>query len=192
MLATCGFSSLSWHVRTVIYCLEHDIKLVADGLTKELVHFPGHMDEVIELLREFYKKFGIEYVNPVRSWGVPEDRQFVDQMIVNMHGGEFMLGDANTSSRKTTGQFLFREGFFPSPNVKGSKLDFSMQHDCYPFALYNIVAFWGFLSYCSYPEYCHRVARLMREKLEDAAEWVEDYKKHGKESTLAKCFAGIE
>ena len=75
VLATPGYSSLSWHTRTILYCLEHKLTSVSDGLTRELMHFPGHMTEVIELFRELYRSFGIEYTNPVRDWDVPPDRK---------------------------------------------------------------------------------------------------------------------
>src|SRR3989338_2520120 len=153
-LATCGFSSLSWHTRTILYCLEHNITRVADGLTRELMHFPGHMDDVVEQFRELYKKFGIIYENPVRNWPTPPDQQFIDKVIVNNHGGDFLLGDGVIQTRKTTGHYLFSIGLLPNVNVKGSSLDFKMQHDCYPFALYNILAFWGFLSFEPYEIYC--------------------------------------
>jgi hypothetical protein len=175
ILSTCGFSSLSWHVRTLIYCLENNISHVADGLTRELMHFPGHMDETVEQLRQFYKEFGITYENPVRDWEVPPDQQFIDKVIVNHHGGEFFLGDRDTSRRKTTGQYLFQLGIFPSPNVKGSKLDFSMQHDCYPFTLYNIMAFWGHLSVEPYPLFCIKMSELMENKINYAKNLVREY-----------------
>ncbi len=76
MLSTCGFSSLSWHVRTIIYCLENNIMSVADGLTRELMHFPGHMDVIIKEFQKLYQAFGIQYTNPVRDWDTPRDHSF--------------------------------------------------------------------------------------------------------------------
>lgn len=165
VLATCAFSSLSWHIRAIQHCREHGIHEVRDGLTRELMHFPGHMDEVIGEFRKLYASYGINYSNPVREWPVPPDHQFIDQVIVNSHASEFFLGDENKSGRKTTGQFLFDEGIFPAPNVKGSRWDFLHQHDCYPFALYNIITFWGFLPFVPYPDYCRRIAHLVSDKI---------------------------
>lgn len=163
-LATPGFSSLSWQVRTIAYCLEHGITRVADGLTRELMHFPGHMDATVALWKELYAEFGIEYENPVREWDTPPDRQFIEQVLVNRHSGDFLLGDAAPSERKTTGQYLFAQGILPHPNLKGSRLDFSMQHDCYPFALYNVLAFWGRLTWQPYPLFESSVRRLLDDK----------------------------
>jgi hypothetical protein len=168
ILATCAYSSLAWHVETIRHCRKQGITTVQDGLTRELMHFPGHMDEVIEEFRKLYASFGIAYTNPVREWQVPPDQQFIDQVIVNSHASEYFLGDTNRSGRKTTGQFLYSEGIFPSPNVKGSRWDFLHQHECYPFALYNILTFWHFLAFTSYPDYCQRVASLVSDKLKTA------------------------
>lgn len=184
VLATCGYSSLSWHVRTIAYCLENNISVVADGLTRELMHLPGHMDETITQIREFYKSYGIEYINPVRDWPVPEDQQFIDRLILNRHASDFFLGDQHTAQRKTTGRYLFEKGIFPSPNVKGSRLDFLMQHDCYPFALYNIIAFWGYLSLEPYAVFCQRIANLMIDKISVANQLLRDFQRQPQNSIL--------
>ncbi len=177
VLATPGFSSLSWHVRTITYCLEHDITHVADGLTRELMHFPGHMDAVVEIWRELYKHFGITYENPVRDWQTPPDHQFIDQVLVNRHDGEFFLGDRSTAQNKTTGQYLFAQGIFPHPDLKGSRLDFNMQHDCYPFSLYNVLAFWGHLAREPYPVFEEHIRRLMAEKARVARTLLEEHQR---------------
>lgn len=164
VLSTCGFSSLSWHIRTIMYCMENGITHVADGLTRELMHFPGHMDGVVEEIRLLYREFGIIYENPVRDWPIPPDQQFIDKVIVNRHE-DFFFGDQTRNEHRTTGRYLFESGIFPSQNVKGSSLDFSMQHECYPFSLYNILAFWGYLSFEPYSFFCEKMTEMMREKI---------------------------
>ena len=54
---------------------------------------------------------------------------------------------------------------FSSRNVKGSKIDFQMQHDCYPFTLYNVMAFWGILSFQSEDQFRRKVYQPMGEKI---------------------------
>lgn len=188
VLATPGFSSLSWHSRMVAYCLEHGIKSVSDGLTRELMHFPGHMTEVIAVFRELYSRFGIEYTNPVRDWEVPEDRQFIDQMIVNTHGDDFLLGE-DESRLRTTGRHLHALGILPKPNVKGSKLDRLMQQDCYPFAIYNILAFWCYLSWEPYPVFCSRLERIFREKAADVEKWLREFSMNKDQPAMRELFA---
>jgi hypothetical protein len=174
MLATPGFSSLSWHTRTITYCMDHDITEVADGLTRELMHFPGHMDEVVEQIRLLYERFGIRYHNPVREWPTPRDQQFIDKVLVNRHE-EFNFGGM-AQERRTTGRYLFELGLFPSDNVKGSRFDQSMQHDCYPFGIYNVLAFWGRLTFEPYPLFCDKISNVMRKKIEEAAALLDEYR----------------
>ena len=143
------------------------------------------MDDVVEQFRELYKKFGIIYENPVRNWPTPPDQQFIDKVIVNNHGGDFLLGDGVIQTRKTTGHYLFSIGLLPNVNVKGSSLDFKMQHDCYPFALYNILAFWGFLSFEPYEIYCHKMANLMADKISCATKLIAEYKRKKENSPLS-------
>lgn len=183
-LATCGFSSLSWHARTIAYCLENDVHCVADGLTRELMHFPGHMDLIIREFKKLYAAYGIDYIQPVRDWSTPPDQQFMDKVLVNRHGGEFFLGDTLIGARKTTGRYLYDIGLLPMPNVKGSRLDFLMQHDCYPFALYNIIAFWGYLSVRSEAEFALGVHGIMREKVALVRELIQEYRDNRDTSRL--------
>ena len=194
MLSSCGFSSLSWHTRTLIYCLEHGISTVADGLTRELPHFPGHMDAVVDAFGELYAEFGVNYVNPVRDWPAPADPRFLDRLIVDRHHElahtlEGFSEDPRTEGRSTevpgtTGWYLYEQGLMPHPNVKGTDMDHSMQHACYPFVLFNIFAFWYYLSWHDYGQYERRMSALFREKIADVKSWVSAYRKDGPLSRL--------
>jgi NH3-dependent NAD+ synthetase len=80
LLCSPGFSSLSWHLRTIIYCQEHGIRHVFDGMTQELLHFPGHMTRVREIFKNLYKEFGISFDSKVIDWPVPPDQRFTDRL----------------------------------------------------------------------------------------------------------------
>lgn len=172
-LATPGYSSLAWHTSAIIYCREHDIKHVMDGLTRELMHFPGHMDAVVEQIRDMYAAYGISYSNPVRSWETPPDQQYLDKVIVG-HADIGTLIAPQKLTRKTTGTYLYDRGIFPSPNIKGSPTDFLMQHDCYPFVLYNMIAFWIYLAFEPYEIFCSRISNLMADKIVAARRLIDD------------------
>lgn len=186
-LATPGLSSLSWHVRTILYCRERGIMTVADGLTRELMHFPGHMDRVVERIRALYAAFGITYENPVRDWPTPPDQQFMDKVLVDRHAHEVPWASHNVE--KTTGRHLYDIGFFPSPDMKGSRRDFSMQHECYPFALYNIIAFWGFLTFSTYETFSSYVSAYMEEKIQHAEEMLRAHLHAPPHSALSRLIA---
>lgn len=184
MSANCGFSSLSWHVRAIAYCLDRGITHAADGVTRELVHFPGHMGGVLAVFRELYAHFGIEYTNPVRDWDTPPDVQFLEKLIVDLH-----LAPPPDAPGKTTGRYLFEQGLLPGPNIKGSPLDMAMQHACYPFVLFNIFAFWCYLPFHTYEDYERRMTALFTEKAAQARLWLEEYRRRGAQSPLGRWIA---
>jgi len=186
MLSNCGLSSLAWHVRAIVYCLDNGIRRAADGVTRELGHFPGHMDPVLRELKGLYARFGIEYENPVRDWDVPADQRLIDRLIVDRHASEFEPAPEPRSPSRTTGRYLYELGLLPHPNVKGTDLDRSMQHACYPFVLFHIFAFWLYLPFHEYAEYEARMAGLFKEKIQDAARWLDGYKATGRASELAE------
>lgn len=163
-----GLSSLSWQIRTIIYCKENNIDLVADGVTQEWLHFPGHMDSVLNQYKDLYTSYGIDYQNPVREWPVPPDRQMIEGMIVNQHDYLFPFEEDLIDLKHTTGKHLYDIGFFDHPNIKGSKKDRGMQHDCFPFILYNIMAFWIYINIEGYEKFSQRIDRFMKEKIDFA------------------------
>ncbi len=184
VLSTPGFTTLSWHVNAIVYCLDNNIKVVADGLTRELMHFPGHMDGVIKIFKMLYEEFGIQYINPVRTWDIPPDQQFIDRLIIDQHGYFFPSEDSEASMKKTTGQYLFRLGIMPNPNIKGSLLDHQMQYDCYPFVLYNIMVFWLYLNFKPYEYLCKKMEYLFKDKIEDMQILITEYVNKREQSKL--------
>ena len=57
----CLGCRLAMHIETIIYCMKNDIHTVADGSVKYQNHFPEQNDAALEIFRELYKKYGIEY-----------------------------------------------------------------------------------------------------------------------------------
>jgi hypothetical protein len=187
LLATPGFSTLAWHARAIAYCLDRGIPRCLDGLTRELMHFPGHMDWFVEAARGLYARFGIAYENPVREWPVPPDQQLLGRFVVGRHPE--LTEWTPEAAEGTTGMYLYKEGLFPHPNVKGTRLDRSMQADCYPFVLYHLFAFWYYLP-ARGPELFEAGLRgLFAEKMELAASWLEDYRRRGRDSVMGPCLA---
>jgi hypothetical protein len=172
MLSTPGFSSLSWHIRTIAYCLENGIEHAFDGMTKELLHFPGHMKEFRSLVTDLYAQFGIAFSSPVINWPVPIDQRFVDRLIVDRHG--FLASKNMITGERTTGQYLYDKQIFPHPNVKGSFFDHRMQHDCYPFVVFNIFVFWVFLGYRDQAAYERRIEKIFSDRIKDASLWLKE------------------
>lgn len=160
-LATPGLSSLSWHARTIEFCRANNIQDVYDGMTKELLHLPGHMPEIRELFKNLYSSFNINFSSMVIDWDVPEDQRFVDRLIVDRHGFTIMP----EKKTRTTGEWLFDNGILPNKNVKGSDFDRMMQHDCYPFIVYNILVFWLLEPWIGLDAFKSRLKEFMQEKV---------------------------
>lgn len=173
--ATCAFTSLSWHLRALVYCMDNKISHVSDGLTREMMQLPGHMDRFVQLVRSMYREMGITYENPVREWSVPADQQFLDRLIVDQHGFVFQDEEEAHKKNTTTGRYLFDQGVFPHPNIKGSRYDRSMQHDCYPFVLYNILFFWFYSNFYTYEQIESRIGSLVGDKIADFMPHLKQY-----------------
>jgi hypothetical protein len=170
LLSTPGFSSLSWHLRTITYCQEHGIHTVFDGMTQELVHLPGHMPAVRAHFAKLYAANSIEFSSPVMGWEVPPDQRFVDRLIVDRHG--FAASAELQRPTRTTGTWLYENGVFPRANVKGSLFDHRMQHDCYPFVVFNMLAFWLYGAFQTPESFAVKEADFFAEKVETASQWL--------------------
>ena len=185
-MITPAFSSLSWHVRTIAYCLENDIQHSYDGMTNEMLQLPGHMSSVLEVLRNLYHDFNINYENPVRDWEVPHNQDVLDRIIVDQHG--FLFPSEETETKKTTGEYLFKLGIFHHPNIKGSVYDRQMQHDCYQFVLYNILTYWLYLNFMSYEKYSQKVSEFISTKVKSVLPQLEFLKEKNKEKQTSSLF----
>ena len=76
-------------------------------------------------------------------------------------------------------------GNFEADSIReGSAWDRGMQHDCYPFVLYNIFAFWLCINIRGYEWFQARMTTLFREKTEEAELLIEEYQDRGRESRL--------
>jgi hypothetical protein len=64
--ATCNICQLAMHVETVIYDVQNGVKFACDGYKREKEHVYIVMSQKgLNLLKNFYAKYGIQYENPV-------------------------------------------------------------------------------------------------------------------------------
>lgn len=61
----CLGCRMGMHIETIIYALKNNIKVVADGSIKYQDDFPEQSKIALNLFKEFYSRFGIEYITPV-------------------------------------------------------------------------------------------------------------------------------
>lgn len=64
----CVGCKLAMHARAIIYCLQNDIKVVADGSSKRQERYGEQRRIAIGRIKSLYEKYGIDYLNPVYSY----------------------------------------------------------------------------------------------------------------------------
>lgn len=61
----CLGCRLAMHTQTIIHCKVNNIETVADGATMKQCQYSEQTSTAINLFKEFYKSYGISYVNPI-------------------------------------------------------------------------------------------------------------------------------
>jgi len=185
-LTSCGCCKLAMHVRTIVYCLENDIRTVADGANVNMAHFPDQMKEMLDPLRALYKRFGIDYLNPVFEYGQPTNIDWLHK--VGLHTlvqAGAVPGPVDSPARKTTGQLLFEMGILPVENVKGTPRDRVMQARCFQLTLLNVFALGYYIPRYGMERYREMIARFYGEKIRWFQDKIEDYLQRGQAAELS-------
>ncbi len=185
LLTNCGLCKLAMHVRTVMFCLDNNIKNVCDGANQGMNIFPAQMKDIIQNLYKMYASFGINYTTPVFDFEGPQDIEFVDRL----HLEGYLSGDqekdiTDESKKATTGYKLFELGLMPSENVKGTALDRTMQPRCFQFILFNIFVRWYYFYNHDYEDYKGIISQFYGEKIDYFTQLLHDYVKNGNRSKL--------
>ncbi|MBL7056146.1 hypothetical protein ISS07_04495 [Candidatus Woesearchaeota archaeon] len=81
----CGPCKLSFHWHSIIYCLNNNIKFIADGTVPYMSIYPDQNKRIIgKVLKDFYKSFGIDYLNPVYNIGQNVEKVLYDKGISSL------------------------------------------------------------------------------------------------------------
>ncbi|MDD5729509.1 MAG: 7-cyano-7-deazaguanine synthase [Candidatus Omnitrophica bacterium] len=186
VLSTCGLCKLSMHVRAIIYCLDNDIRHVADGANKHMFYFPDQTIEYIREIKALYAKFGIEYLNPVYDFDCPEENiDWFNKLGVkaNIISGN---GKDNPPENPTTSQLLFQEGLSDGVNAKAEKTNQNAQARCFQLTLFNIFLHWYFLPSYGMEKYKQTVSVFYKEKTGFLSGMLTDYANDKKNSLLRR------
>lgn len=73
----CLGCKLSMHAHSVVYCLEHGIRTLADGSSQSTGEMVEQMLVSVYRIREFYARYGIEYRTPVFTTPREEEIEFL-------------------------------------------------------------------------------------------------------------------
>lgn len=176
-LSTCGLCKLSMHVCTIKYCLDNNIKYVADGANQAMSMEPAQMKSVIDELRNMYLHFDINYFNPVFEMDGPTDKGFIEKSNLQIIKSDINNIDlARAESTQTPGHKLHQLGLAPSPNVKGTEYDRKRQPRCFQFILFNIFAIKYFLATKTYEQYAEMTTEFYKDKIRHMIEFMENRK----------------
>ncbi len=176
LLSTCGLCKLSMHIRTLIYCLENNIKYVCDGSTRYSGnnYYPAQMTKVLDEIKAMYKQYNIEFLTPVYDFDEPDNIEWFDKLglrkirILNLNNGQ---GRVN----KTAGEVLFDMKIFSQKNVKGTIFDKKMQARCFQLILFNLFLYWYYLPIYGEQKYIDTAHKFFKEKIKDSNSFVEKY-----------------
>ena len=171
LLSTCGFCKLAMHVRTLQFCLEHNIKYVCDGANRNMYIYPFQRSENVELLREMYQEFGITYYNPVFDLPSEEDESFYQARIKKVLQRKPNTKPVNRSD-KTVGELLYETGLVQDKNIKGSDYDSKHQAHCMQLFLFRIFALGYYIPHFGINRYAKKTHRMFREKIEFAKQLI--------------------
>jgi len=182
LLSTCGLCKLSMHIRTLIYCLNHDIHFVADGANKHMFYFPDQTIEYINAVKNLYSQFQISYLNPVFDFDCPEkDTDWLHKLGLDT---DIPSENDKLIKKLTTSQLLFDEGVTSIPNAKAEKINQTTQARCFQLTLFNIFLHWYFLPTYGILKYKQLTYDFYRERTRLLLKMMVDYLKDGKNSFL--------
>ncbi len=184
-LSGCGICKLAIHIRTLIWCLENDVKNACDGSTRDLYLFPTQIEKVNDEVKKMYAHFDITYETPVYDFDLPNDTDLWDKMgISEKLKIPMTTGQKQREEKNTTGRKLYELGLMPTENVKGTAIDRSMQPRCFQFILFNIYLLWVYFPSHTYEEFEQRLVSLYKEKIEHFVTLIGEYIKKKEESRL--------
>lgn len=186
LLSTCGLCKLSMHLRALLYCLEHDIRRVADGANRQMNIYPAQMAPVLQALRGMYARFGIEYANPVFDYDGPSEMGFHPATSTSLFAPE----DAAAAQGQTTDRRLYELGILDAPGTKGTPTDHAMQARCFQFLLFRIWVHWLYLPKHGYEAYCRETTAFHEARIERMVAEVQRYRERPDGSLLQRLLAG--
>lgn len=188
-LATCGLCKLAMHLKTLVYCLENNIREVADGANKNSSHFPAQMKEVIDEFQKMYNHFDVIYSTPVFELGFPEDIDWLHKLGLASFAGKSQEPN-RPKDEMTTGRVLFNKGILPEENVKGKSLDRKMQARCFQLTLLNAFALGYYIPKHGMEKYREITALFYKEKIEYFSPQVEQYMKNKRKTDFYYAIKG--
>jgi hypothetical protein len=86
-LVPCGTCRFAMHIRTIVYCIQNNVKWISDGSNQfyQMVA-PSEMPDILNLVKELYRAYGIQYIiNPAYN-KLDADNELYEKGIVPEKG----------------------------------------------------------------------------------------------------------
>lgn len=157
LMAICPICKIAMHTRTLMHCLDHDIKFVADGANKARGRtYPEQVEIVMKEYAAFYEHYGIQYFNPIYDMSPRTDH------------------------------ILYEMGIYPFPNVKHDALENArIEPNCNYKSLYHTVAIGYYKNLYGDEKFEEITIKFYREKFGWIHNLIQEYQMKGPESKLA-------
>jgi 7-cyano-7-deazaguanine synthase in queuosine biosynthesis len=158
VVAMCPICKVAMHTRTLLYCLDHGIKYVADGANQARGRtYPEQVKTVMQQYADFYKPYEITYFSPIYEMPTRTDH------------------------------ILYEMGIYPYPNVKtDSEANALIEPNCDYKSLYHTVSVGYYKNLYGDDKFEEITIRYYQEKFRWIREMVEDYQRN-KETSLLGC-----
>lgn len=161
VVAMCPICKIAMHTRTLAYCLDHSIKLVADGANQERGRdYPEQVRTVMQEYACFYQPYGITYLSPVYDMPIRTD------------------------------YILHEIGIYPHPNVKyASDANALIQPKCHYSSLFKTVSIGYYKNLYGDDKFEEITIRYYQEKFFWLWQLIDEYIKDREQSQLAMLIA---
>ena len=71
----CMACKLAMHTKTIMYCLEHEIRHSSDGSSTQTNYYVEQMEESLRAIKDYYAEFGIDFSTPVYRVGSRDEEK---------------------------------------------------------------------------------------------------------------------
>ena len=100
----CMGCKMAMHTISLNYCLKNKINVIADGYTYYQKDWPEQMPGAIEEIKNFHKKYGVNYINPVydiKSKEIAKEKLAYYKLSVDSLEGKCIFGGTFSTPNET-------------------------------------------------------------------------------------------
>ncbi len=174
----CPLCRLTMYIRTIMYCLDNNIRDVFDGSNITMALWVEQTPKGVEMVDDFFAAFGITIRHPVFYYALDDLFDLVRYLSED---------DRKHLVRKSTSYELHEMNIVPKKDFKADYVEsYQAQPVCLGVVLSLIYSFGYKLTYQSYDTFNRNVLKWYAEKLDLHKTLLMEYRDKGRESELGK------